>query len=544
MSDVVFAVACDAGDVKALDEIVAFLSVAIHHIIYSTLVVLLEHGEMEHVLAHEDLLRHLDHLVFAVLVEDDDVVDVRAVAHKLVFLQSSADEAFLTVDVELLVGLDDCGGLDGVEVAYLGKARMVLAVLVLKELEPVGCHLHHVGKVAVDVFYLCLDACHELVGTVFVELQDALHLYLEQAEDVVFGHLANKLRIVWRESLVDMGADGIDVGRLLKFAVLVDALLDEYLLERGEMELFEELAAAYLEFAAEEGLGVLGTVAQHVAHGEELRLVVGDDAAVGRDVDLAVGEGVEGVKGLVGRDAGSEMHLYLHLGGGVVVHLARLDLAFLYGLEDGLDERGGGLAVWYLADDEGLVVELLYLRPHLEHSAALAVVIAADVDAASRGEVGIELEGLAVEIGYGGVAELAEVVGKDLRRQTYGNAFASLCEQQRELDGERDGLFVAAVVGELPFGGLGIEHGVDGKLRQARLYISRGGRPVASEDVAPVALCIDKKVFLSELHKGVADGGVAMRVKLHGVSHNVCHLIISSVVHAFHGMEDAPLHRL
>ena len=85
---------------------------------------------MQDVLAHEDLLGHANHLVFAVFVEDDDVVDVGTVAHELVFLHARPDESLLAVDVEFLVGLGHLGGLDGVETLYLGQSRMVVAVFV------------------------------------------------------------------------------------------------------------------------------------------------------------------------------------------------------------------------------------------------------------------------------------------------------------------------------------------------------------------------------------------------------------------------------
>ena len=49
------------------------------------------------------------------------------------------------------------------------------------------------------------------------------------------------------------------------------------------------------------------TMLEHIAHGEEARLIVLDDTAVGRDVDLAVAEGIECVHGLVGRGSGSQM---------------------------------------------------------------------------------------------------------------------------------------------------------------------------------------------------------------------------------------------
>ena len=81
------------------------LAVAVDNIIYSALVVLLEHLHMQNVLAYKYLVGSTYHLVFAVFEEDDDVVDVGAVAHKLVLLQTRADESLLSVDVQLLVGL-------------------------------------------------------------------------------------------------------------------------------------------------------------------------------------------------------------------------------------------------------------------------------------------------------------------------------------------------------------------------------------------------------------------------------------------------------
>ena len=54
---------------------------------------------MQDVLAHEELIGYAHHLHASVAVEDDDIVDVGAVADELVLLQSGADEALLAVDV-------------------------------------------------------------------------------------------------------------------------------------------------------------------------------------------------------------------------------------------------------------------------------------------------------------------------------------------------------------------------------------------------------------------------------------------------------------
>ena len=95
--------------------------------------------------------------------------------------------------------------------------------------------------------------------------------------------------------------------------------------------------------------------------------------------------------------------------------MASLYLAFLDGFQYGVDNGLGGLREGYLANDQRLGVQLLYLRAYLEHAAALAVVVFRHVDAAASREVGIEVELLAVKVGDGGIAYLYEVVREDFR---------------------------------------------------------------------------------------------------------------------------------
>ena len=147
-----------------------------------------------------------------------------------------------------------------------------------------------------------------------------------------------------------------------------------------------------------------------------------------------------------------------------------------------------------------------------------------------------------MEIGDGSVAKFAEVMGQDLCGQSDGDAFSALRQHQRELHGQRDRLFVSSVVRHFPVCRLGIEHRIQGELRQSGLDISWCCCARSCEDVTPVTLCVDEQILLSHLHQGVANTGVAMRVELHRVSHDVRHLIISSVVHALHRVQDASLH--
>ena len=145
----------------------------------------------------------------------------------------------------------------------------------------------------------------------------------------------------------------------------------------------------------------------------------------------------------------------------------------------------------------------------LDRTAPQTVVVTRDVDQAARLEVGVEGERLPAQAGDRGVEQLVEVVGQDFRGQADGDAFHALGQQQRKLDRQRDRFLVAAVVGEHPFGRLGIEDHLHGELAQPCLDVTRGGSAVSREDVAPVTLRVDQQLLLSQLHEGVADGGVA-----------------------------------
>ena len=89
-----------------------------------------------------------------------------------------------------------------------------------------------------------------------------------------------------------------------------------------------------------------------------------------------------------------------------------------------------------------------------------------------------------------------------------------------------------------------VEDDFFGKLGEARLDVTRGGGIVASEDITEVTLGVDEQVLLGELYEGVTDGGVAMRMVFHRVTHNVSHLVKTAVVEFIHRMQDTALHWL
>ena len=248
---VIFPIADYRSNIEALDEADTSLSITIYGIVNGTLIILAENGDMDDFnlllvffatlcLADKEFVCNANNLVGAVSVEDDNIVDIRAVRDKLILLKRSANEAFFPVDIKLLVSLYHFCSRNCVEVTNLCQTGMLLAILLFDEAEPITGHLNHILQFAVNLPYLTLDGSDVLRSLVLVELQDASHLDIHQFQDVVLRHLTNHLRIVWCQALINPFTSGIHRFCTLKFLVLVDTLFNEDLFEVGEVKALHE----------------------------------------------------------------------------------------------------------------------------------------------------------------------------------------------------------------------------------------------------------------------------------------------------------------
>lgn len=80
LGDVIQLVAGHGGYVESLDEVIALFAVAVNTVIDGALVVLLEYLYMEDILTDEYLVCYLGDFKLTILIEDDDVIEVGAVA--------------------------------------------------------------------------------------------------------------------------------------------------------------------------------------------------------------------------------------------------------------------------------------------------------------------------------------------------------------------------------------------------------------------------------------------------------------------------------
>ena len=205
----------------------AILTIAVHCIVYGTLVVLLEYIYMYYVLAYKKFFAHLYNLVFSILVEQDYIVHVRAVGDKLILLERCTNETLGTVNVQFLVCLYNLCRNNCVEVTYLGLSWIACAILLLEHGEPFYCHCSHLRQLLVNVGNIPFQACDKLLGLLLVETKNARHFYLHKTQQVVACYLAYEILLVWLQTAVDVCKCAIHVGCLFKLPVLVYALLDE-----------------------------------------------------------------------------------------------------------------------------------------------------------------------------------------------------------------------------------------------------------------------------------------------------------------------------
>jgi hypothetical protein len=111
------------------------------------------------------------------------------------------------VDVEALVGGDDGGGADLLDLVVGGAALDALAVLLGEALKPGDGVVDEVGEVVLCLLDVDLDLFDLLVGLESVVLRDALDADLGEAGEVVVGDGAAEELEEGLQALADLGED-------------------------------------------------------------------------------------------------------------------------------------------------------------------------------------------------------------------------------------------------------------------------------------------------------------------------------------------------
>lgn len=82
------------------------------------------------------------------------------------------------------------------------------------------------------------------------------------------------------------------------------------------------------------------------------------------------------------------MHKNLNICRSNIIYLACLNLTLFYRFGDRIDEAACSLTEWYLADNECLVVELVYLGSYLQCTTSLSIIVFTYIDGTAVGKSG------------------------------------------------------------------------------------------------------------------------------------------------------------
>ncbi len=249
------------------------------------------------------------------------------------------------------------------------------------------------------------------------------------------------------------------------------------------------------------------------------------------------------------------------------------DALFLVRVRDRLEDAVHRDLKRHFADDDAMTPALFDdLGPAAQrHRTAAGLVRLADRFAAEQHPAGREvrpvdaLEEAVVELVVGavrtdlvdevrdGIADLTDVVGRDVRRHADRDPRAAVDEQLRQAGGEHDRLFglIVEVGDEVDGLFVDVREHLERDTRETRFGVAIGGRRVGI-DRAEVAVSVDERIAQREVlrhaDERVVDRRVAVRVKalqhLADDAGAFAVLLRGIESHLAHRVEDAPLHRL
>ena len=198
------------------------------------MVVLAEDVDMKDILADIDLVCYLDDLVFTILVEDDDIVDIRAVEEELVFLKGCADKAIFTVDIQLLVGLYDSLDIDVGEVANFSTAWVFGSVLLFERVKPRNGIVGEVLEILDSGFDLFLKILHQFICFLSVKASDTDHSNLKESFYILTAYFAHEFVFPRIKGFVHKSDKLLLVRGVLVALFLIYTVLNEDFLQRCE----------------------------------------------------------------------------------------------------------------------------------------------------------------------------------------------------------------------------------------------------------------------------------------------------------------------
>ena len=182
---------------------------------------------MKDIFADIDLVCYLDDLVFTILVEDDDIVDIRAVEEEFVLLKGCAYEAIFAVDIQLLVGLYDSLDIDVGKVANFCTAWVFGSVLLFERVKPRNGVVGEVLEILDGGFDLFLKILHQFICFLSVKTSDTNHSNLKQSFYILAAHFAHEFVFPRIKGFIHKSDEFLLVRSILVALFLIYTVLNE-----------------------------------------------------------------------------------------------------------------------------------------------------------------------------------------------------------------------------------------------------------------------------------------------------------------------------
>ena len=236
---------------------------------------------------------------------------------------------------------------------------------------------------------------------------------------------------------------------------------------------------------------------QNVRHRYKMRLVVKNNAGIGRNTHLTVCKSIQGINRNIGRYPRCQVNDNLYIFGREVFHglhslfgFFDFYFSFFAGFDDGVLDGSGGRTERNFPNHQRFFVQLLNLSPDAHFSAPQSIVIVGNINVSSRWKIRKEGKRLTFENGDGGFEQFHKIVRHDLGRKPDGNPFHTHGQQQRKFNRQCDRFALATVVTHLPFGSIFVENYVIAKFRKSNFNVTGRRSAVARANISPTSLRI------------------------------------------------------
>ena len=279
-------------------------------------------------------------------------------------------------------------------------------------------------QVIFHFIYIRLNISNFIGSFLNVKLGDFPYWFLAEMQHILTGDFFNKELTIRIESLLDSTYLVIPAGSIL-LQLLIQALLEENLLQRNLMPLVTQFFQSDFQLTAKQIHGIVGVDTQDFLHRHQAGLTVENHAGIGRIRHAAIRKSIQSVYRLVGRNTRIQMQQNFGLTGGIIINLLDFQLPFLDLRSDRLNQVGSVGTVWYLSDYQCFLIQNRYFGT-IQNLAIHPFVVLVHIDITTCREVGINLKILAFQYSHRSIQELIEIVRQYLGSDTHADTLCAL----------------------------------------------------------------------------------------------------------------------